>query len=352
MKVGVVCPYALDRWGGVQTQCIELVGWLSARGVDAVLVGPGTEDHPAPDGDGVLFAERRLVGKSTVVRANRSAVPLSLRRGVGRRVRLALADRDVVHVHEPFLPMVSPAALSTRLPAVATFHAAPPRWVQGLYSIGSAYWKRVLGKATVTAVSSVAAEAPRRLGLEVTIVPLGISRFPPAGIRNPRQVVFVGRDDPRKGLDTLVAAWKNVRADVPGAELVVVGAKRSVEPGITFLGAVDDSVKRRILGTASILCAPNLGGESFGLIIAEGMAAGCAIVCSDLPAFRSVAGGGAVFVPPGDAGQLAVAMIDLLNDGDRRRQLTEVGSDRAERLAWDDVGDKYLRLYQAAMARR
>lgn len=350
MKVGVVCPYDLGRWGGVQTQCIELVAWLTAQGVDAVLVGPGSDrqevaESGAPD-------PRRVVGKPTLVRANRSTVPLSLRPGTRRRVRLALRDRDVIHVHEPFLPLVSLAALSTRLPAVATFHAAPPGWVRCLYAVGSPVWRRLLGRARVTAVSPVAAEAPRRLGLEVDIVPLGLSPFPPNGIRNHHQVVFVGRDDPRKGLDTLLTAWRQARAVVPAAELLVVGASRVAEPGVTFLGSVDDSVKRRSLGTSTILCAPNLGGESFGLIIAEGMAAGCAIVCSDLPAFRATAGDSAVYVPPGDAAGLAMALIELLNDGERRQRLGGLGSHRVAGLAWDHVGEKYLRLYREALARR
>src|SRR5690606_41779908 len=108
--------------------------------------------------------------------------------------------------------------------------------------------------------------------------------------------------DPRKGLDVLLEAWPMIHAANPDAELMVMGADRGIDlPGVTFLGRVGDEEKRRVLATTTVFVAPNTRGESFGIVVAEAMAAGCAVVASDIPAFRDVAGDTARFVPPGDA---------------------------------------------------
>ena len=165
------------------------------------------------------------------------------------------------------------------------------------------------------------------------------------------RVVFVGRDEPRKGLDVLLEAWAAVTAAHPGAVLRVIGSSRGEAPaGVAFLGRVSEAVKRTELASAGVLVAPNLGGESFGIILIEGMAAGCAVVASDLAAFRAVAGDGAVLVQPGDAGALGTALGSLLGDRDMAASVAGEGSRVVDRYDWAGVTEAYLDTYREAMA--
>jgi phosphatidylinositol alpha-mannosyltransferase len=184
-------------------------------------------------------------------------------------------------------------------------------------------------------------------------VPNGLdtARYRARGEKVPRRVVFLGRDDPRKGLDGLLQAWPVVAAAVPGAELRVLGAARPSGPeGVMFLGRVEEERKLGELGEAAVLCAPNLGGESFGLVVAEGMAAGCAVVASDLPAFRHVAGASARLTPPGDVAALARALTEVLSDGGETARLAGMGLREVARFDRAAVLEAYLSAYRDALA--
>lgn len=344
MRVAVVSPYDLGRPGGVQDQAVRLTAWIRKAGHDAFLVGPGVEGPP-----GAV-----LLGPAFVLPFNRSAVPIELDREVRRKLAAVTREVDVVHVHEPFVPAVSLAALSLRGPAkVATFHADLPRWVQRLYGVARPLPRAVLRRAAVlTAVSPVAARAARRLGVDARLVPNGIDV---AGYRSdaPRgdRVAFVGRDDPRKGLEVLLRAWETVRARVPGALLDVVGIRRRSAPdGVRFHGQVDEDEKRRILGSTAVLAAPNLGAESFGIVLLEGMAAGCAVVASALPAFTWVLGDAGELVAPGDARGLGDRIAELLIDRDRLERCRARCSERSRRFDGPVVAGGYLRAYGDALA--
>jgi phosphatidylinositol alpha-mannosyltransferase len=170
--------------------------------------------------------------------------------------------------------------------------------------------------------------------------------------RSTRRVVFLGRDDPRKGLDVLLQAWPVVAAAVPGAELRVLGAARERGPEkVAFLGTVGEAAKRAELAAAAVLCAPNLGGESFGLVVAEGLAAGCAVVASDLPAFRHVAGEAARLVPPGDAAALGRVLTEVLSDEGEAARLAGMARHRAGRFDRASVLEAYLAAYREALGR-
>lgn len=336
MKIAVVCPYDVARPGGVQTQARELVDALGAGGDDARLVAAGSPG----------------VGASVLVPGNRSRAPITLDpRAVGR-VKQVLATVDVVHVHEPFMPLVGWGALGADRPLVATFHSAPARWTRALYRVGAPLGRRILAGRVVTAVSPVAAQALPASWGPVTIIPNGldVSAYERSVPRDPHRVVFVGRDEPRKGLDVLVEAWPRIREAEPAARLRVVGAIRPPQPGIEYLGRVDEATKREELARASVFVAPNLGGESFGMVVAEAMAAGCAPVVSDLPAFRWVAGEGARRVPEGDPEALAVAVTDLLADPDARRRLVTAARTRVSDFDWSVVSAAYRQAYVRALA--
>jgi phosphatidylinositol alpha-mannosyltransferase len=347
VKVGVVCPYDIARPGGVQQLTGELATHLRQAGDEVVFVGAGRSwFHGGPGLDDVTV----LTGRSIGIRANLSTAPVTLSPMPWRRVRRALADADVIHVHEPLVPLIGWMALSTDRPLVATFHADAPDWVARVYQHMPRVEKRMRG-AILTAVSSIAARSiPPRWG-EVREVPNAIdvaSYDLPVG-RVERRVAFLGRDDARKGLSLLLEAWSDVVARVPDAELVVMGADRDVDlPGVEFKGPVSGGEKKRLLATSQIFVAPNLGGESFGIVVVEAMAAGCAVVASDIAAFVEVSGESGIHVPVGDVNALSEALISLLLDPHRARMLGEGGRDRSALYDWTAVVDQYQELYAEA----
>ncbi|MBT8196949.1 MAG: glycosyltransferase family 4 protein, partial [Acidimicrobiia bacterium] len=158
--------------------------------------------------------------------------------------------------------------------------------------------------------------------------------------------------DPRKGLAVLREAWVGVRAAIPEASLTVVGAEGTDADGIRFLGRVSEDEKRDALAEASVAVAPNLGGESFGIVVLEAMAAGCAVVASGLPAFTAVGGEAVQLVPPGDAGALRTAVVGLLNDSDRSRTLGAQAAERALEFDRSRVLALYVDAYESAIAGR
>ncbi len=345
MRVGLVSPYDLGRPGGVQDQVIRLAGWLRQAGHDAVIVGPGTD---GPDG-------AVLLGETTVVPANRAKTPVLLNPRVGRQLNEVLGDVDVIHVHEPLMPVVSPAALRVEGPAiVATFHADPPPWVRRLYRHGRAGVRYAIRRAgVVTAVSPIAGSSIDGL-VDYRIVPNGIDVGAyRRGPKIPGRVAFLGRDDERKGLPVLLAAWPRVMDAVPSASLHVLGADRAERvAGVTYFGWVGDETKQAELADASVFCAPNLGGESFGIIVAEAMASGCCVIASSIPAFEHVAGSTARFVPPGDVQALADAIADLLTESDEATAMAEAAAQRVGIFDGRAVAAAYIEAYEAAVAAR
>jgi phosphatidyl-myo-inositol alpha-mannosyltransferase len=343
MRIAIVCPYDLGVHGGVQDQTTRLVKWLGAAGHQARLIGPG---ETGPEGS-------VLLGRTSRVRINRSTAPIGLGPGAVVALRRATADADVIHVHEPFVPAVGMAALKVGMGAkVATFHADPSRAVRGVYSLGRSVARIMLSQATVlTAVSATAASALRRVR-PVRIVPNGIDVAEyGAGDKQPGRVVFVGRDDPRKGLAVLLDAWPAVLAAAPNAELHLVGVERDVAvPSVVVHGLVAEEEKRAVLAGAEVHVAPNTGGESFGVVVLEGMASRCAVVASGIPAFAAVLAGAGELVPPNDPAGLAAAIVRLLGDPERRAALADAAHRRAMDFDGSVVAAGYAAAYEEAVA--
>ncbi len=342
MRVGLVCPYDLGKPGGVQAQVLGLAEHVGSADTDVVIVGPGLP----PDREGVDL------GRTLSVPGNRSKVPLSVDPRAVSRLRAACEELDLLHVHEPLMPIVSLAALRVGKPVVATFHAAPGRMGAALYRLTGSHLPRILGRnlAGVTAVSPTAARLLTE-HLDVTIVPNGVdvSTFAANLDRIPSRVCFLGRDEKRKGLDVLLAAWPTVSRAVPGSELVIMGADRGDERA-AWMGLVDDATKTEILASSAIYVAPNLGGESFGIVIVEAMAAGTPVVASDLDAFRDVGGDAVRYCTAGDPDSLATALIDLLGDEPRRAAMGERGRRRAGEFDWTRVTRAYREVYERALS--
>ena len=344
MKVGLVCPYDMGAHGGVQDQVIRLSRWLTDVGHEAIVIAPGTSDV-----EGFVSA-----GPATVVPANGATTPIALSAGAAAAVLGALEDVDVAHIHEPLMPRVSLTALrKATVPMVGTFHADTSALAQRVYQVGkplTSRWFRHLD--VITAVSPIAARVVEDTG-RVRIIPNGvdIEMYSPVE-KVPGSVVFLGRNDERKGLPVLLAAWPEIRKTHPQATLTVVGAEQpgGAVPGVGFVGRVSEEAKRQHLSEASVYCAPNLSGESFGIVVVEGMAAGCAVVASGLPAFVRVAGDAALFAAPGDGAGLADQITRLLSDADLASSLSAAAMERAKLFSGESVATDYITAYEDAVA--
>jgi phosphatidylinositol alpha-mannosyltransferase len=288
--------------------------------------------------------------------------PVSFGPAVAARTRRALdAFRpDVVHAHEPLIPSVSFLALvGTSAPVVGTFHAAAEGSVG--YLMGKPLLERAARRlAARTAVSDPARSLiARYLPGDYALTPNGVEvdafkAVRPADLGPGRKVVFLGRLERRKGLEVLIQAMTRLRTiDV---ELIVAGAgpeekrsralaRRLMVPA-RFLGRVGDDAKASLLARADVYCAPGLGGESFGIVLVEAMAAGAPIVCSSLTAFATVAGGAAVLVEAGDPGFLADALRRVLGDDALALRMRKASRRTASGFDWNRLVGNVEGIYE------
>ncbi len=345
MKLALVCPYDLSRPGGVQDVVLGLASAMRRLGDEVVVVGPGVQE---PETDVPV----ELVGSTVRISANGSQVPVALTPSAWRRTTRAVSDSDLVHVHEPFVPAVGWSGLAHGAqPVVATFHADPSHWVRSLYAGLSAVGRWAVGSATTTAVSPVAASAIPDSWGQPTIVPNGLDvrSFDVDVERQLSRIAFLGRDEPRKGFDVLMGAWEKMGRQSNEAVIEAMGPARDPVRGVVFHGRASDSEKRRILASSGVFVAPNLGGESFGMVVAEAMAAGCAVVASDIPAFRHVAGDSALFFEPGNTGALRDILDHLLRSPNRVAELGSMARARVQQFDWGVVATRYREIYGSAL---
>jgi phosphatidyl-myo-inositol alpha-mannosyltransferase len=368
VKVGIVVPYSWSFWGGVLEHADHQARALQRLGVDAKLIlghdppgrltkllHPKEGRHSEPP-DYVL-----PVGRSVIVPANASLPNIVLSPQAMFRVRRIFEEErfDVIHVHEPLAPILSPfALLVAECPAVATVHAAGERLAW--YPLGKVLWGIAAERVDrFIAVSEAARRsAERHLGGPFEVIPNGIV-LPirsDAGNRD-GNVVFIGRNEQRKGLQVLLRAWPRV-AERTGARLRVVGADPlSVRwlarregfslDTVDLLGGLYEDELTRELQTASLLAAPALGGESFGMVLTRAFASATPAVASDIEGYAAVATPeSAVLVPPGDPGPLADALIQVLEDEPRRRALGEGARKVAEGYSWEPIAQRLLSIYE------
>ena len=357
-RVAIVCPYSLSVFGGVQGQVLGLAHALRRRGAEVRVVAPCDGPPPEP---GIV-----TVGPTRRFPSNGSIAPITSNHLAAARTLEALRSfrPDVLHLHEPLTPGPTHAALvGTDLPVVATFHAAygnnTNRWYRALRKPLA----RMVDRITVaTAVSAEARADVEAFGIDCTVLFNGIelggyATAEPWPSPVPA-IAFVGRHEPRKGLAVLLDAFAGLGGD---AALWVIGsgpqtdelAARGVA-GVEWLGRVGELEKARRLRGATIACFPSIDGESFGVVLLEAMAAGTAVVASDLVGYRTVArsGGEALLVPPGDVGALRTALRTLLDDPARRAALVAGGATRASELSMDRLAEEYLAVYARAIGAR
>lgn len=266
---------------------------------------------------------------------------------------------DIVHVHEPLVPIVSLYALAAaRCPVVITSHASGGRW----WWWGSVFWSVLIRRIDYRiAVSEASRDVTvRYLGSPCEVIPNGVG-LPDISHATEREqhVVFIGRNEPRKGLEVLLRAWPSI-AERTGARLRVIGADPLsvrflvrrlglAEDGIDVLGIVDEDVLVDELRRAKVLAAPAVGWESFGMVLARAFACATPVVASDIPGYREVAGPETgILVPPGDANALSTAIIELFEDEPRRDELGDNARRTAEeRYAWPRIAKRLVQVYES-----
>lgn len=354
-RVALLSPYALSAFGGVQEQVLAMSRVLSARGHEVLVVVPDANDQARYDTPATVL--RR--GRRAFVPANGSRAPLTLSLRAAHQVRrdLEAFAPDVVHVHEPFAPVLSWSVLSAhQFPTVATFHRSGDgpalRYTRPLT-------QRLKGGIDLAvAVSEAAATTAREaygIDCEVLFNGLEVERFAPTTRqRAPNRVLFtVGRLEERKGVATAIEAVRehNERAGEPwrlvvagdGPERARLEALAAHDEAIEFLGRISDEEKRSWLGRADALIAASTRGESFGVVLLEGMASGALVVASDIKGYRDAAGGHAFLFRPGDASSLERALDEALGHGDEVR---EAARRYAARWSMSALMDAYEERYE------
>ena len=357
LRVGLVCPYSMSAPGGVQDQVKGLARSLTRMGHHAEVIAPGRCESVDVVSVGV--------GRSHDYATNGSIAPLAPQPTAAWRTMAAIhrGDFDVLHLHEPLAPSITLAALMTRgTPIVGTFHAAGDRTLYPWFAPPlRALAQRLDIRVAVS--DSARALAQQFLGGTYEVLFNGVDLAAYAGPPPPRtpmpSVLFLGRHDPRKGLDVLLRASRQLPPDVilfVAGEGPDTAELRRTHTGsrVRWLGRVSDAEKIRRLRSAWVVCAPSLHGESFGMVLLEAMAAGTPIVASDLPGYRSLTddGNAAFLTPAGDPEGLADALSTALFNPTEAHERAERGAAIAARMSIETLASRYVSLYRRVIRQR
>ncbi len=377
MRIALVSPYSWTYPGGVTRHIEALAERFLEEGHHVRVLAPfdppdrfsavlhrGARPQPVQVPEYLVSLGRTIGFKANGAVSNLSITPYGIS---AMHHELRTGAYDVVHVHEPVAPLTGwVASDSTRLPMVGTFHSySNKRLPNGIAIVIGA--RRVLNRLQVRiAVSEAAAWTGRRwFGGHYRVIPNGVrvdgeraalaaARPAAGGLR----IAFVGQAVERKGLPMLLRAFEALREHIP-TELTIIGptpaelAPLMLDPrGVTVLGKVDEAEKQRVLGEADVLCAPSLGGESFGMVLTEAFAAGTPVIASDIAGYRDVVRNGVdgVLIPVGDAQALAEALRDLYDEPLRRMQMARAAALDVARFAWPRVAADVMHAYQDAIA--
>lgn len=371
MRIALASPYDWTVPGGVNRHIVNLAQHYIRRGHDVRVVAPSSKRlREQPE-----WLE--IIGDSAIgLPASGSVANISLTYNLGPRVKRYL-DRehfDVVHIHEPFMPLLPFQFIRyAKSPVVATFHAARDAGSR-IYAYGrfiiNPWWGRIDFRIAHSraALKLIGKYFPGRY----RIIPSGIdyaffaAEAPPIPkyMDDKRNILFVGRQEPRKGLPFLLEAYAKLKREMPRTRLIVVGPdgglrgaclryihQNNVED-VVFTDYVPWEELPRYYKSADVFCAPNTGHESLGLIILEAMAAGLPIVATRIQGFQDVLTDGVqgVLVPPRDSEAMCAALKTLLLDAAMREEMGRAGSRHARDYSWDEVSGRVLQAYEETMA--
>jgi phosphatidylinositol alpha-mannosyltransferase len=363
MRIGMVCPYSFDVPGGVQSHVLQLATVMRDGGHEVSVLAPAS-----PEAEGSLPDFVVSGGKAIPIPYNGSVARLRFGPATHRRVKrwLQQGQFDVLHLHEPNAPSLSMLALNiAQGPIVATFHTSTTK------SLTLSVFEPILRPMHEKIVGRIAvSDLARRwqmeaLGSDAVQIPNGVdvdsfasAPLLPGYPRPGRSVLFLGRfDEPRKGMSVLLGALPAVVGRFPDIEILVVGRgdedelRAAAGPNarhLRFLGQVADAEKASAMRSADVYCAPNTGGESFGIVLVEAMAAGTAVVASDLDAFRRVLNDGEAgrLVAVDDPDSLSQGLIDMLADDAARARYIACAAEAVHRYDWSVVAAQIMRVYE------
>jgi len=362
MRIGMVCPYSFDVPGGVQSHVLQLAEVMTAHHHDVSVLAPSSPHVNLPDY--VVSG-----GKAVPIPYNGSVARLRFGPATHHKVKRWLADGDfdVLHLHEPNAPSLSMLALKiAEGPIVATFHTSTTKSLTLSFfePILRPWHEKIVGRIAVSdlarrwqmeALGSDAVEIPNGVDVASFATAPLLDGYPRPGKKT---VLFLGRfGEPRKGMQVLLRALPALVDRFPDLQVLVVGRGDELqlrqEAGaladhLRFLGQVDDAEKASALRSADVYCAPNTGGESFGIVLVEAMAARTPVVAGDLDAFRRVLLDGAAgrLVPVDDAQALAAGIIEVLEDDKLRSRYVGVATAAVRRYDWSVVAQQIMRVYE------
>ena len=363
LKIGIVCPYSWDTPGGVQNHIRDLAEFLIAAGHNVSVLAPAIDETKLPDY--VVNA-----GKPISIPYNGAVARVLFGPVAFARVRqwISQGDFDLLHLHEPAIPSISLLACwAADGPMVGTFHAAAKRQ-KIIFAIGPILEPAIEKLSARIAVSEAARlTLTDHLDTDAVIIPNGIyvNRYSEGkSIQkwSGNTIGFIGRfEEPRKGLSILVDALpvisrfaSDVRVLVAGPgdpEEVIENIDPQLRQRFEFLGKITEAEKADFMSSVAVYVAPNTGGESFGIILAEALAGGACVVASDIPAFDDLLGQGeygALFESE-SATELAKVVIDLLRDENKRKELSSRGKERARLFDWTVVAEQIYSVYEMSI---
>ena len=362
-RIGIVCPYGWDTPGGVQSHVGDLAEYLIAQGHFVSVLAPVLNEEGIPDY--VTSAGRPISIPYNGAVARILFGPLAFARV---KQWISSGNFDLLHLHEPAIPSISLLACwASEGPLVGTFHAASTK--QKIAFAITPFIEPVIEKLTARiAVSEAARETLQiHLDTDAVVVPNGIyaKKFSDAH-SDPRwsgnAIGFMGRfEESRKGLSVLIEALPAIIEKIPDVRVIVAGPGNpatildQMQPHLrqrfTFLGRISEEDKANFMSSVAIYVAPNTGGESFGIILAEALAGGASVLASDIPAFDSLLGHGKYgsLFQSENSEDLAERAIELLNNPELRRTIAKAGREYAQSFDWDVVAERIYDVYEMAM---
>ncbi len=363
LKIGIVCPYSWDTPGGVQNHIRDLAEFLIASGHEVSVLAPAIDETKLPDY--VVNA-----GKPISIPYNGAVARVLFGPVAFARVRqwISQGDFDLLHLHEPAIPSISLLACwAADGPMVGTFHAAAKRQ-KIIFAIGPILEPAIEKLSARIAVSEAARlTLTDHLDTDAVIIPNGIyaNRYTDGKSLakwSGNTIGFIGRfEEPRKGLSVLVDALPVISRFAPDVKVFVAGPGNpeevieSIDPQLRqrfeFLGKISESEKADFMSSVAVYVAPNTGGESFGIILAEALAGGACVIASDIPAFDDLLGQGeygALFESESST-ELAKVVIDLLRDQAKRKEFSSRGKERAKKFDWTVVAEQIFSVYEMSI---
>jgi phosphatidylinositol alpha-mannosyltransferase len=363
LKIGIVCPYGWDTPGGVQNHVRDLAEYLIAAGHNVSVLAPVIDETKIP-------SYVTSAGKPIAIPYNGAVARVLFGPIAFARVRqwIGQGDFDILHLHEPAIPSISLLACwAAEGPMVGTFHAAAKRQ-KAIFAIGPILEPVIEKLSARIAVSEAARETlTEHLETDAVVIPNGIyaDRYRDGVAQEKWQgntLGFIGRfEEPRKGLSVLVDALPIISRFAPNVRVFIAGPGeseeviKSIDPQLrsrfTFLGKISEQDKANFLASISLYIAPNTGGESFGIILAEALAGGATVVASDIPAFDSLLNHGQYgeLFESESSTDLAKRVIDLLRDENRRVELGKAGKLHAQQFDWKVVADQIFSIYEMSL---